>query len=425
MIRLKVLPLAGITLLAACHLAGPQPGGAPAAGGGRVATAGPHVEPNVRVAVAVDTATVSVSSALPFDLVGPGGVIAARAGRGETWMLRPGNDGITATGPGGKTVAVQAPTAVWTGGNADIVVDGHPYRGSILVRRSKAGGLTVVNTLALESYLLGVLPYEIGARPESEIEAVKAQAVAARTYAIRQLGARDSLGFDFYATVADQVYRGREAEEAVAQRAVRATRGEIVVYHGQPILAYYHSTCGGHTASIDQVWPAAAEPYLRSVSDERPDGDGAYCDISNRYNWTETWTGDALLQDVRIGLRLHDGARANGVTRIRSVEIKGRTTSGRVKMLRIDTNAGTFEVHGDSIRWVLRPEAGRILNSDLFDLDVTRKAGTVVALTARGRGWGHGIGMCQMGAIGRARAGQDYREILRHYYRGTQIARLY
>ncbi len=419
----KVLPVAGAALLASCHLAGPRPAGEPRPS---VAVAGaPRAEPKVRVAVAVDTTAVSVSSSLPYDLVAPDGSIALRADRGETWMLRPGNGGIRATGPGGRVVDVQAPVAVWNGGNADIVVDGRSYRGSILVRRSHAGGLTVVNTLALENYLLGVLPYEIGARPESEIEAVKAQAVAARTYAIRQLGARDSLGFDFYATVADQVYRGREAEESVARRAVRATRGEIVVYHGAPILAYYHSTCGGHTASIDQVWPAQAEPYLRSVSDEKEDGSGAYCDISNRFNWTETWSEAALLEDLRIGLRLHDGARANAVHRIRSVEIRGRTASGRVRTLRIGTDAGTFEVHGDSVRWVLRPESGRILNSALFDLDETRRNGVVVALTARGHGWGHGVGMCQMGAIGRARAGQDYREILRHYYRGTQIVRLY
>jgi stage II sporulation protein D len=425
MTRGKLLPVAGVALLAACHLAGPQPTGRTPAAAAGAARVGPRVEPNVRIALIVDTTAVSVSSALPFDLVGPDGVIAVRADRGRTWMLRPGNGGIRATGPDGKVVDVEAPTAVWTGGNADIVVDGHAYRGSILVRRSRAGGLTVINTLELESYLLGVLPYEIGTRPESEIEAVKAQAVAARTYAIRRLGARDSLGFDFYATVADQVYRGRGAEEAVAQRAVRDTRGEIVVYHGAPILAYYHSTCGGHTASIDQVWPAEAEPYLRSVSDEREDGSGAYCDISNRYDWTETWTGAELLEDVRTGLRVHDGARANAVSQIRSIEIRGHTTSGRVRTLHIDTDAGSFDVHGDSIRWVLRPEPGRILNSDLFALDVRRKEGAVVALTARGHGWGHGVGMCQMGAIGRARAGQDYREILQHYYRGTQIVRLY
>ncbi|MEJ2185889.1 MAG: SpoIID/LytB domain-containing protein [Gemmatimonadota bacterium] len=419
--RRKALLLAGVALVSACHLAGPQPPGRPRAG----VAVEPRAEPSVRVAVAVDTTAVSVSSALPFDLVGPDGVIAVRADRGKTWILRPANGGIAATGPDGDVVTVQAPTAVWTGGKADIVVDGHTYRGSILVRRTHTGGLTVVNTLALESYLLGVLPYEIGTRPASEIEAVKAQAVAARTYAIRQMGARDSLGFDFSATVADQVYRGREAEEAVARRAGRETRGEIVVYHGAPILAYYHSTCGGRTASVDQVWPAAAEPYLRSVSDEREDGNGAYCDISNRFDWTETWTGAQLLQDVRVGLRLHDGARANAVSQIRSVAIQGRTTSGRVRTLRIDTDAGTFDVHGDSVRWVLRPEPARILNSALFDLDVTRKNGVVVALTARGHGWGHGVGMCQMGAIGRARAGQSYREILRHYYRGTQIVQLY
>jgi len=168
--RAGALAVTGAVLLSACHLAGPQPPrGTPAPGA-------PRAEPNVRVAVAVDTTAVSVSSALPFDLVNPDGAIAVRANRGETWQLRPGGAGLTATGPGGKVVPLVSPTAVWTGGGTDIVVDGKPYGGSILVRRSQAGGVTVINTLTLEAYLLGVLPYEIGTRPASEIEAVKAQA---------------------------------------------------------------------------------------------------------------------------------------------------------------------------------------------------------------------------------------------------------
>ncbi|MFW6331607.1 MAG: SpoIID/LytB domain-containing protein, partial [Gemmatimonadota bacterium] len=278
-----------------------------------------------------------------------------------------------------------------------------------------------VNLLELETYLLGVVPLEIGAgRPPEELAAVKAQAIAARTYAVRHMGRREELGFDFYGSVLDQVYGGLDAEDPVSSRAVRETRGEVLVHDDEPIEAFYHSTCGGRTAALEEVWPGEPRPYLRSVSDRRPDG-GWYCESSNRFRWTERWDDEALRATLTLALRSrgHSGT----VTAVEAVDVTDRTESGRAAEVRIRTNMGDELVHGDSIRRVLRPEPGRILNSTAIRVETHGGPGT--GLTVEGAGWGHGIGMCQIGAVGRARAGQTYREILRTYYPGTRIARLY
>jgi stage II sporulation protein D len=303
-----------------------------------------------------------------------------------------------------------------------VVASGKRYRGALLLRPG-AGGVTVVNLLELETYLLGVVPLEIGKdRPPEELEAVKAQAVAARTYAIRHRGRRAELGFDYHGSVMDQAYGGAEAEDAVASRAVRETRGQILTYDGEPIEAYYHSTCGGRTAALDEVWPGEPRPYLRSVSDARSAG-GSYCETSNRFRWTERWDRNGLMAALNRGLA-ERGVRGT-VREIRSLEVTGRTPSGRAEALRIETDLGEHRVRGDSIRWVLRPEPGRILNSSAIQLAIDRQDGEIMGLMVTGSGWGHGIGMCQVGALGRARDGQSYRDILLTYYPGTRIARLY
>lgn len=397
----------------------------------------PDEEPAVRVGVVVDADEVRVGAPGGFSIArGPGGAVESGA-PGETWVFTAdARGGIIARGPTGRRVGpITGPLTIRPRDeDAPLEVDGRRYRGAVLVHSPGPGRVTAVNVLALEDYLLGVVPHEIGPRPEAEIEAVKAQAVAARTYAIAHLGRREALGFDFHATVADQVYGGLGGENAVATRAVRETRGEIVTYDGLPILAYYHSTCGGRTAAIDQVWQSAPLPYLQSVSDAVEDGEGEYyCEISNRFRWDVHWAGDALRRILSESLadrreRGDNGSDVLGVEvieRIDEIEVIGYTPSARAEALRIVIDGETYVIPGDSIRWILQPESGRILNSTMFVLDPVYGDDGLVELHARGGGWGHGIGMCQMGAIGRARAGHDYRRILRTYYRDTEVVRLY
>ncbi|HEX6940354.1 MAG TPA: SpoIID/LytB domain-containing protein [Longimicrobiales bacterium] len=406
--------------LAACRVGGPPP---------VVRAALPDAEPAVRVGIVVGAAEVTVGSPARFEIGEPGRGAAVRAAAGERWTFTADAAGrVVGRGPGGRQIGPFAgPVRIRVrDDDAPVLIDGEPYRGGALVRAMGAGRVTAINVVALEDYLLGVVALEIGARPAEEIEAVKAQAVAARTYAVSHLGGRESLGFDFYATVADQAYGGVAREHDVVSRAVRETRGEIVTYRGAPILAYYHSTCGGRTAAVDEVWRHAPLPYLKSVSDRVEGSDDAYyCETSNRFRWTERWTAERLREILGRTLADRIGG-AGGVREIEEIEVTGRTESGRAESLRIVADGREYIITPpDSIRRVLQPAAGRMLNSSRFALEVEREGGVVTGVAAHGRGWGHGIGMCQMGAIGRARAGQDYRRILRTYYRDTEVVKLY
>lgn len=404
---LSLLMVAG-----ACTVAGPRPGAreapAPRLEGG---------EPSVRVGIQVDVPSVRVAGTSRVELVDEAGRV--RAGGTGPWTVVRSGDGLEARGPG-EAVRVPGPLVVRPVGGR-VRVDDTLYRGAALVRPAEEG-VTAVNLLDLETYLLGVVPMEIGGgRPPEELEAVKAQAIAARTYAVRQLGRREELGFDYYGSVLDQAYGGADAEDSITSRAVEETRGQVIVYEGEPIEAYYHSTCGGRTAPMEEVWGGEGRPYLRSVSDRRPDG-GWYCESSSRFRWTEEWSHDALLRALTAGLR--ERGATGEVTSVESLEVTGRTQSGRAEAVEIVTNLGTHVVRGDTIRWVLRPEPDRILNSSAIELDPFGD-GEVRSLVVEGAGWGHGIGMCQVGALGRSRAGQSYRDILLTYYPGTRIVRLY
>lgn len=421
--------LAAVFFMTGCTVAGPRPGDPspppdrpPAVPDAPVI---PGVEPGaapaLRVGLQVDSETARIEAAGPIEVVDDAGRVRATTRRGSSWTVRRAGAGIEAAGAG-ETVRSPTPLLFRPTDGGTVQVGDRAYRGAVLVRAG-AAGVTVVNVLDLETYLLGVVPLEIGAnRPPEELEAVKAQAIAARTYAIRHLGRRSALGFDVYGTVSDQAYGGAMAEDPVSTRAVRETRGEVIIHDGEPIEAFYHSTCGGRTAALEEVWPGAPRPYLRSVSDAKPDG-GWYCETSNRFRWTERWDRDGLMAALSRGLR-ERGVTSGPVTRVEFMTISGRTESGRAEALLLSTNAGQHRVRGDSIRWVLRPEPNRILNSAAIELD-PHGHGEVTGLTVQGQGWGHGIGMCQVGAMGRARAGHSYRDILSAYYPGTEIARLY
>lgn len=425
LVRLSVARLAAAALLASVA-ASCRPAGPPTT----VPVRPLEREPVVRVGIAVGVKEVEVGSAAPFEITVTTTGEKVRARARESWVFAAAGPGkVVGRGPGGRSIGptsalirVQVP-----GGREPVLIAGKPYRGGALIRLGNGGGVTAINVVELETYLLGVVPLEIGARPESELEAVKAQAVAARTYAVGHLGGRESLGFDFFATVADQVYGGSAAEHPTTSRAVRETAGEILTYRGNPILAYYHSTCGGRTAAIEEVWPRAPVPYLKSVSDEVEGAKGRYyCETSNRFRWEVSWAGPALRETLARTLAARAGrSRPEPIGSVRGIEVEGWTPSGRARRIVVETDAGRYTVTGDSIRRILEPAPGQMLNSTRFVLDAERVGGEVVALRARGGGWGHGVGMCQVGAMGRARAGQDYRKILATYYRGTELTRVY
>lgn len=306
--------------------------------------------------------------------------------------------------------------------NDFVLWKGKRYRGEIEISATDSGFL-VVNRLSMDDYLRGVVPLEIGNRTLAEMAAVQAQAVAARTYAYKHL--TDARSFDMYATVQDQVYGGVDAENQLSNTAIATTSDVVVLYNGQPITTPYHSTCGGSTAGVSEVWyDQPDQPYLRPVSDRIPGTNNYYCDPSPRFSWTQTYDAAGLRAVMEKYLASYTNAPKANLGRIIDVREQGRTPSGRMAALTVHTESGSYTLRGNDIRFVLRDPKGAILNSTFFTLLAATSGGEVSSLSLSGRGYGHGIGMCQWGAIGRARAGQNYRTILETYYPGTTIGRI-
>lgn len=338
---------------------------------------------------------------------------------GESWSLERSGASVRVTRASG-TSARQSPVVIRPSENDSYVTwNGKRYRGELVVSATDSG-LIVVNRLALESYLRGVVPLEIGNRKAEEHAAVEAQAVAARSYSYLHLA--PMRGYDMVGTVQDQVYGGVDAEKPVSDAAVAATEGMVVMYAGKVINTPYSSTCGGSTAAVHEVWYRQPdEPYLLPVSDRIPGTDRFYCDQSPRFQWTSSFTSASLRAVLEKYLAAYTAAPKGSLGRITGIYEQGRTESDRVAALRVETDRGSYTLRGNDIRFVLRSPNGEILNSTYFTAEATIAGGEVSGLALRGRGYGHGIGMCQWGAIGRARAGQDYRTILSTYYPGTTI----
>ena len=299
---------------------------------------------------------------------------------------------------------------------------GKSYRGYLRgLHRADNEDIVIINMVDLEEYLAGVLPGEIGQRTPDEYESAKAQAVAARTYAVWKLtnGGSNSVLFP---TVADQVYLGRDAEIDLLSRAVFETTGEILIYENKPISAYYHAVCGGATIAVVRAWPdRETSPYLRGADDDD------YCAWAKTYSWVETFDWPTLKTNLKNYFVKRNLAEESDFDGISDIDFDFDKRDGRAKKMDIFANGGLFTVEYDQIRWALgKPSApGGILPSTLFDVEEQESENGEKSLIITGRGNGHGVGLCQCGAIGRARDGQKYDKILKTYYKEVGIGRIY
>lgn len=376
----------------------------------------------VRIALALAQPSVRLSATGDWSLSDRTGEHPlAAAHSGDSYYVDARDGSLNVTRPSGDRSSFRGPlVARPTDPNAVLVFNGHHYRGELLVL-SSGSGLTVVNRLAVEQYLRGVVPLEIGVdRTPLESAAVEAQAIAARSYAYTRLDG--SHPYDMLATVTDQVYGGMDAERPVADEAVEVTHNMVLLYGGRVVNAPYHANSGGTTAAASEVWRSGDEPYLVSVSDRIPGTDRFYCQDSPKFSWTRTLDRAALDAVLRKYLPQYGHAPNSGIGAVRSIAENGRTASGRVSGLTFTTDRGRFTVRGNDVRFVLRTPGGDVLPSTLFSFDAaTDDDGHVTRLTIHGTGNGHGVGMDQWGAIARARAGQSYVTILETYYPGTSI----
>ncbi len=385
--------------------------------------------PPVRVALRVARDTASLTATGPWRLLDGRGSVLVRSRANERWHLerraartRAVRDDGVAT-PWATGALLQFPDDAGT-----VRAAGKAYRGALAFVPTDTG-ILLVNHLPLEDYLRGVVPLEIGERGPDERAAVEAQAVAARSYTvIRLLNSRAGTGrspdFDLVSSVSDQVYGGQSAERPLTDQAVRGTAGLVLLSGGRVVNAPFYSACGGETAAAEEVWRSDGEPHLKRVSDRIPGTDRHYCDIAPRFAWTRTFTSAELDALVRRYLASVVEVGRGGPGHVTDLHVERRTPSGRVGQLIVRTDRGSYLVRGNDARAVLRSSGGELLNSSYFSVSVERSADRLVRAVIRGNGYGHGVGMCQWGAIGRARAGQDLRTILRTYYPGTTLGQI-
>jgi stage II sporulation protein D len=318
---------------------------------------------------------------------------------------------------------------------ARVLIAGAQYRGVAEVMRNAAGTLAGINELGMEEYLYGVVPRELGPVQYPEIEAQKAQAIAARTYAHANLGKHWNNGYDLGATVADQVYGGAAAEHSISTSAVNATTGLVATYNGAMINALFYATSGGRTSHSEDVF-TAAEPYLRSVWDapagqelpstaalltdlKTPTWTGAYGGFHSLHRWSYTWTM------AQMSCVIGDFAN-QPVGNVTAINVTGRSATGRVTQIQYVTAAGTFTDNKGAIRsslaYINASGVPTLLPSNLFVIEpITNSSGVLTGYRAYGGGNGHGAGLAQTGAVGMARAGHTYDQILKKYYTGIAI----
>ena len=383
--------------------------------------------PLLRVALRVLPDSVILGAAADWRLLDETEGVLVRARATDRWTVQRRGARLRAVHADGTVTGWHAnPMTQRAEAGAAVTWNGAAYRGALQLVPTDSG-ILLVNLVPLEAYLRGVVPLEIGGtRGVTDEPAVEAQAIAARSYAAERLlatriGRPRNPRYDLLATTVDQVYGGVAAERPLADEAIAHTAGLVVLLDGRIASAPYHSTCGGRTASATEAWRGAGAPHLREVSDRIPGTDRHYCDISPRFAWTRSFTTSELDTVMARYLARYAAVGAGGPGRVTDLVVADVTSSGRVGTLVVRATGGSYRVRGSDARSLLRSAAGDALLSAYFSVAAERDDGQLRRVVVRGRGYGHGVGMCQWGAIGRARAGQDARTILAAYYPGTTI----
>lgn len=346
----------------------------------------------------------------------------------------------------GGSSAVSNGAVVLTSDDDVVTINGAPYRGVAEATLNSAGTLAGVNEVDLEQYLYGVVPRELPPTVWHQLEAQKAQAVAARTYAMSGLGKRAKDGYDLLPTTSDQVYGGYAAEHPLSTQAVDETRSIVAKYDGKLIQALFSSTSGGHTADNEEVYNSAPVPYLRGVPDKEQGNSlekqvekekefkyaknpqslkgfkgGDYeADWSRYHRWHYQWT-QAEIREVAADWA---GRDIGDVLAINALE---RGPSGRILVLQLVAEQDTLYAYKDAIRWSLKffgaDGSKRSMLSTLFYIEpvLDKQTKQVAGFEVWGGGWGHGVGLSQTGAAGMADKKHSYEEILKHYYRDITL----
>lgn len=327
----------------------------------------------------------------------------------------------------------------------NITVNSKEYRGCIQILRSSLSDMTIINKVSMEEYLYGVVGREMS--PSWEIEALKAQAVCAKNYAITNYNKFSKYGFNLCTTTVSQVYGGVSAESESVREAVDAVAGQILMYNNSPAQTYFFATSGGHTADVKNVWGSSI-PYLCGVEDpyEDPKTSGHY-----------TWKAEKSAEEIKAILK----NKGKDIGDITNVEVTKTDDAGYVLEIVITGTNGTHTIKKSEARaffgngiysqnyTISAPESNSVciigangktttsvsmlvsvngkISTNICILGANNKKTTVKAsgngnYIFNGKGYGHGIGMSQNGARGMAKLGYTYDQILTHYYPGTYLS---
>ena len=346
----------------------------------------------LRVALALKVQKVSLSSpgsALRITSAKSGRLL--NAGKVSKITVRPHRQGIRINDLVFPVTSVRI-----TSPDGTVSLGGRKYRGYFIVRSPGGSLLDAINHVGLESYLRGVVPSEMPV--DWPLETLKAQAVAARTYALYRRSLSSEEDYDLLSDVNDQVYRGTEREDERSDMAVRQTAGMILTYKNSIARALYHSTSGGRTENGEAVFKGANMPYLKSV----------WCKY-DRESPSYVWQHSVRFSELQTTLSRY-GIRTG---KINSVSVRSRTRSSRIKELNVHTSSGRIIIKATEFRKALGTKK---IKSTRFRI---QKHGP--RITFKGIGYGHGVGMCQWGAKGMAEQNHDFRQILAFYYRGAKL----
>ncbi len=283
-------------------------------------------------------------------------------------------------------------------GERDIYLDTTRYRGAIEIQKDKTGKLFALSRLDIESYMYGVLQHEV---PYWwPMEALKAQAVAARTYAMYQAQVNKAGDYDLKSDTSSQMYGGSTTERFRTKTAVDQTRGQVLTYQGKIFPTYFHATCAGVTAGAQEIWKINLPPISGMVH-------CGYCRFSPHYSW------NSKVSLAEVEEKLNKSGRPVG--QVLKIEIISQTPSGRVGSLKITGISGEAVIAAKDFRiWI----GGDRMKSTLFTVNVVDDMAEF-----HGKGWGHGVGLCQWGTLGQALLGHKYEAILKFYYPGADITR--
>ncbi|MFA6434108.1 MAG: SpoIID/LytB domain-containing protein [Elusimicrobiales bacterium] len=346
----------------------------------------------IRVAVSRNTSQFKLSTS--------GKVYALEVGTGQKYMLLEKSVyEVKYVGPSRLALAgatLESPVRLLAADGGDrIKLNGRFYKGELYLKTAAEEKLEVIEHLSVEDYLYGVLPVEMS--PDWPLEALKAQAVASRTYALKN--ANPKKDYDMTDGVDTQVYNGASAMSPRIIDAVNSTRGEVLKYKGKLLTAFFHACCGGHTASANSAWGEEVIKPLYGVKDP-------FCSGSRHYNWEYYATARDILSFIQ--------KRGSSALKVKSVRVYKRDRSGRALKLRFLTDSGAFAADAADLRKAFG-------NYDIKSTYITRIAPAKNGYEFFGKGWGHGVGMCQEGAKRMALNGRNYKKILRQYYPGASI----